>query len=313
MAHHHHHGGAAAGRRQENARRMWIALAINVGMLAAAIAGGLLSGSLALLAEAGHVLSDAGSIGIALLAARLAAVAPTPARTFGLQRSEIIAAFANGLTLVVVAVLVLVAAIGRLSDPPEVAGLGVLVLGLVGLAGNAVATVVLARGERADVNLEAVLRHSLGDALSSLGVVVAGAVILLTGWDTIDPLISILIAVLIAGSAWRPLKEPLDVLLEAAPPGMDVQAVGEAMCAIGEVVEVHDLHVWTVTSGFPALSAHVTVGPNADRDSARRRLESVLHERFGIDHTTLQMVEGGDGDAALLQIEQPTGRGREVD
>jgi len=303
MGHAHHHHGGPALRRRENARRLWIALAINAAMLVAAVLGGLLTGSLALLAEAGHVLSDAGSIGIALLAARLAAVAPTPSRTFGLQRSEIVAAFVNGVTLVVVAVLVLVAAISRLSDPPEVAGLGVLLLGLVGLAGNAVATLVLAGGEREDVNLEAVLRHSFGDALSSMGVVVAGAVILITGWNTIDPLISIAIAVLIAASAWRPVKEPLDVLLEAAPAGMDVTTVGEAMCSVQEVVEVHDLHVWTVTSGFPALSAHVTVAHGADRDRARRGVESVLHERFGIDHTTLQMVEG-ERVEGLIQIEK---------
>jgi cobalt-zinc-cadmium efflux system protein len=142
--HHHHHGGHASGRRAENARRMWIALAINLALMAAAVIGGLLAGSLALLADAGHVLSDAGAIAIALVAVRLATLAPTPSRTFGLQRSEIVAALANGVTLVIVAVLVLVAAIGRLSDPPQVAGLGVLVLGLVGLAGNVVATVVLA-------------------------------------------------------------------------------------------------------------------------------------------------------------------------
>jgi cobalt-zinc-cadmium efflux system protein len=305
MRHAHHDHGPAL-RRRENARRLWIALAINAAMLVAAVVGGLLTDSLALLAEAGHVLSDAGSIGIALLAVRLASVAPTPSRTFGLQRSEIVAAFLNGFTLVVVAVLVLVAAIGRLSDPPDVEGWGVLILGLVGLAGNAVATVVLAGGEREDVNLEAVLRHSFGDALSSLGVVAAGAVILTTGWNLIDPLISIAIAVLIAASAWRPLREPLDVLLEAAPAGMDVTTVGEAMCSIPDVVEVHDLHVWTVTSGFPALSAHVTVSAGSDRDRAREGVERVLRERFGIDHTTLQMVEGSRTEGPLIQIEEPS-------
>jgi cobalt-zinc-cadmium efflux system protein len=180
----------------------------------------------------------------------------------------------------------------------------VLVLGLVGLAGNAAATMVLAGGEREDINLEAVLRHSFGDALSSFGVAVAGFVILTTGWDLIDPLISILIAVLIAASAWRPLKEPFDVLMEAAPSGMDVRTVGEAMCSVPDVIEVHDLHVWTVTSGFPALSAHVTVAAGGDRDRARRGVEGVLHERFGIDHTTLQMVEATRVDGALIQIER---------
>jgi cobalt-zinc-cadmium efflux system protein len=280
---------------------MVIALAINLAMLVAAVVGGLLAGSLALLAEGGHLLSDVGAIGVALLAVRLAGIAPTPTRTFGLQRSEIIAAFANGLILVVVAVLIVVAAIGRLSDPPEVAGAGVLALGLLGLVGNIGATLVLAGGERADINLEAVLRHSLGDALSSLGVVVAGAVVLVTGWDAADPLASILIAVLIALSSWRPVKEPFEVLMEAAPAGMDVAGMGRAMASVPDVMEVHDLHVWTVTSGFPALSAHVVVCPGADRDMARRRVEQMLHDRFEIHHTTLQMVEAADA-GELLQI-----------
>jgi cobalt-zinc-cadmium efflux system protein len=197
-----------------------------------------------------------------------------------------------------------VEALTRLSDPPEVAGAGVLALGLIGLAGNVAATLVLAGGERQDINLEAVLRHSLGDALSSLGVVVAGAVVLATGWNTVDPIASIFIALLIAASSWRPLKEPFDVLMEAAPRGMDVGEVGRAMVADPEVIEVHDLHVWTVTSGFPALSAHVVVCAGANRDEVRRRVEAQLDERFAIHHTTLQVVEAV-GDEALIELERP--------
>ena len=296
--------GAVAARRHENRRRLVLALVINAALLLATLVGGFLTDSLALLAESGHLLSDVGAIGIALLAAHLAGVAPTPSRTFGLQRSEIIGALVNGLALVAISVLIVVEALTRLSDPPEVAGAGVLALGLIGLAGNVAATLVLAGGERQDINLEAVLRHSLGDALSSIGVVVAGAVVLATGWNTVDPIASIFIALLIAASSWRPLKEPFDVLMEAAPRGMDVGEVGRAMVADPEVIEVHDLHVWTVTSGFPALSAHVVVCAGANRDEVRRRVEAQLDERFAIHHTTLQVVEAV-GDEALIELERP--------
>lgn len=282
---------------------MVAALAINLVLLAATVVGGLLAGSLALLADAAHLASDVGAIGVGLLAARLAGVAPTPARTYGLQRSEVLGALANGVLLLVVSVLIVVEALGRLGDPPDVGGAGVLALGLVGLAGNVAATWVLASGEREDINLEGVLRHSAADALSSLGVVVAGALVLIAGWDTADPLASLLIAALIAAGSWRLLKEPVDVLMEAAPAGVDVRELGNAMASAPGVFEVHDLHVWTVTSGFPALSAHVLVERDADRDEVLARMEQMLAERFSIHHTTLQVLECADPEE-LIQLER---------
>jgi cobalt-zinc-cadmium efflux system protein len=273
---------------------MGVALALNLAMLAVAVVGGILANSLALLAEAGHLVSDAGAITIGLISARLAVLAPTPARTFGYQRSEILGALVNGVTLVVISVLIVIGAVARLSDPPDVAGTGVLVLGLVGLAGNATATWILAGGERNDINLEAVLRHSAADALSSLGVIVAGAIVLATGWNEVDPLVSIMIAALIAAGSWRLLREPIDVLMEAAPAGIDVRKVGNAMAADPDVLEIHDLHVWAVTSGFPALSAHLVVRQGANRDLVRARVEALLRERFEIRHTTLQVVESSE-------------------
>jgi cobalt-zinc-cadmium efflux system protein len=294
MAHHHHAYHPLELRRARNRARMGVALALNLAMLAVAVVGGILANSLALLAEAGHLLSDTGAIAIGLIAARLAALAPTPARTFGYQRSEILGALVNGVALVVISVLIVVGAVARLSDPPDVAGTGVLVLGLVGLAGNAAATWVLAGGERNDINLEAVLRHSAADALSSLGVIVAGAIVLATGWNEVDPLVSIMIAALIAAGSWRLLREPIDVLMEAAPAGIDVRKVGNAMAADRDVLEIHDLHVWAVTSGFPALSAHLVVRQGANRDLVRARVEALLRERFEIRHTTLQVVESSE-------------------
>jgi len=281
---------------------MKIALAINVAMLAAAAVGGILTGSLALLAESGHVLSDVGAIVLALLAAALAARSGGPRRTFGFQRSEVIAALVNGVTLVTIAVLVVVAAINRLGDPPSVEGAGVIVLGVVELFGNGAATWILARGHREDLNLEAVLRHSAADALGAIAVVVSGAVILATGWRAIDPLASIAIAALILASSIRLVREPLDVLMEAAPPGVDVDAIARSVGSIPGVREVHELHVWTVTPGFEALAAHIVVAPGEDRDRARREVEFLLRDRYGIEHTTLQMEEEVD-DAALLQVQ----------
>lgn len=270
---------------------MWIALGINGGMLLAEAVGGILTGSLAVLADAGHVLSDVGAIALALFAATLAARPAAGRMTFGYQRSEILVALVNGLLLVAVAIVIAYAAIGRLGDPPEIDGGGVLGLGLLGLAGNLAATVVLARGERADVNLEGVLRHSVADALGSIGVVLAGVVVLAGGSPVVDPIVSLAISALILLSSWRLIKEPLDVLMEAAPAGLDVEAAGEAICAEEGVLSVHDLHIWTVTSGFGALAAHVVVAEDRDRDLVRARIEILLHERFGIDHTTLQMEE----------------------
>ncbi len=294
--------GAAATRRKENRRRMLAAAAINAVLVAVGVVGGILTHSLALLADAGHVLSDLAAIGLALLAASLAARSGGARRTFGYQRSEVIAALVNGVTLVAIAVVIVVAAVNRLQNPPHVQGGGVIVLGLVALAGNLAATWVLARGERRDLNLEAVLRHSAADALGALGVVVSGAVILTTGWRPIDPLSGIAIAGLILASSVRLVREPIDVLMEAAPQGVDVEAVARAVCAVPGVREVHELHVWSVTAGFEALAAHVVVAQGGDRDRARREIEFVLRDRFAIDHTTLQMEEEA-GDA-LLQVER---------
>src|SRR3954470_10058807 len=284
--HDHAHG---LGRRG-NRRKMTAALGINVVLLLAGVVGALVFGSVALLADAGHVLSDVGAIALGLLAAAMATRPARGRRTFGLHRGEILAALANGVLLVAVSVLVFVEAIGRLSDPPSVEGGGVLAIGLIGLAGNAAATAVLIAGDREDLNLEGVLRHSAADALGSLGVVVSAIVVLATGWLYADPIAGLLIGVLVLLGSWGLVRDAFDVLMEAAPAGIDVQEVGSAMVAVPGVREVHDLHVWTVTAGFPALAAHVRTDPSDDLDEIRAGIESVLHERFEIEHTTLQMM-----------------------
>ena len=276
--------------RMANARRMAVALVVNLAMLAAAVVGWLVFDSVALLADAGHVLSDIGAIGLGMAAA-WAATRPARGRhTFGLGRAEIFAAFANGVALIAVAVWVFVEAIGRFSDVPDVNGVGVAAVGAFGLVGNGVAAVVLARGERHDVNLEGVLRHSAADALGSLGALAAGVVIAAGGPREADPVAALLIGCLIVLGSWRLIRDPLDVLLESAPRGIDVDAVGDAMCRVDGVREVHDLHIWTVTSGFPALAAHLRVAPAGDTDAIRTEVEAMLRDRFGVTHTTLQTM-----------------------
>jgi cobalt-zinc-cadmium efflux system protein len=299
--HSHSHGHGLDARRADSRQRMRWALWINVGLLLAEAIGGVLTGSLAVLADAGHVLSDVGSIVLALIAARLASLPAAGRRTFGYQRSEVLAALVNGLLLVGVSIAVAIAAFGRLSDPPAIDGWGVLVLGLLGLVGNVTATVVLAGGRREDINLEGVLRHSAADALGSIGVVVAGAFVLLGGSPVVDPIVGLLIAALVLASSWRLIKEPVDVLMEAAPAGVDVDGVGAEICREDGVRSVHDLHVWTVTSGFGAIAAHVVVAQGVDRDLIRRRLELTLRETYGIEHTTLQMEE--EASQELLHVE----------
>ncbi|MGD9735088.1 MAG: cation diffusion facilitator family transporter [Solirubrobacterales bacterium] len=300
----HSHGyGAHAleARRADSRRRMYVALAINLALFAIEVVGGILAGSLAVLADAGHLLSDVASIVLALIAVRLAARPASGRRTFGYMRSEVLAALVNGLLLVAVSVGIGVAAVGRLSDPPEIEGGTVLALGVLGLLGNVLATWVLARGERADVNLEGVLRHSAADALGSLGVVLAGLIVMLGGSDVVDPIVGILISILVLASSWRLIKEPVDVLMEAAPANLDVDQVGVSICGVEGVRSVHDLHVWTVTAGFGAIAAHVVVARGAERDPIRQQLELLLRESYGIEHTTLQMEEEAEG--GLLKVE----------
>jgi cobalt-zinc-cadmium efflux system protein len=273
---------------------MIIALAINVVMLVVEAVGGFITGSLALLADAGHVLSDVGGIALGLIAASIATRAGGAQRTFGLQRAEVLAGLVNGLALVAISIWIAIEAISRFSDPVDLDALPVLALGAFGLAGNVIATIVLARGERGDINLEGVLRHSVADALGSVGVIVSAAVILATGWEEADAVASLLISGLVLASSWRLISEPIGVLMEAAPPSIDVEELGVELCNLDGVVAVHDLHVWTVTSGFIALSAHVVVADGVDRDLTRASVAIFLRDQYEIEHTTLQMEDVAD-------------------
>ncbi|HET6547085.1 MAG TPA: cation diffusion facilitator family transporter [Solirubrobacter sp.] len=294
-AHHHHHASASAGRLK-------VALALLVGLMALEVAAGVLANSLALLSDAAHMLTDAGALALALVALRLAARPARGAMTYGLGRSEILSAQFNGATLLVLALLIVYEGIRRLIEPPAVEGGVVLAVALVGVAVNVAATWVLHGADRRSLNIEGAFQHVLTDLVAFIATAVAGLVVLVTGFDRADGIASLFVAAVMLRAAWGLLRDSGRIFLEAAPKGIDVEGVGAAMVGVAGVTEVHDLHVWEVTSGFPALSAHVLVGIDDDCHRARADLETLLHDRFGIEHTTLQVEhEGGD----LLHIEMP--------
>ena len=260
-----------------------------VAFMGAEVAAGLVAGSLALLADAGHMLTDAAALAAALVASRLAS---RPARgqwTFGFGRAEILAAQANGIALLLLGIWIVYSAARRLVEPPAVHGGIVLVVALVGVAVNLAATLVLARADRSSLNVKGAYLHVATDLAAFAGTALAGALVLLTRWNRFDPIAGLLVAALMVRSSWSLIRESGRIFLEAAPIGIDPDDVARALAADPDVAEVHDLHVWTVTSGFPALAAHVLVAPGADCHDARRRLQRLLEERFQLKHTTLQV------------------------
>jgi cobalt-zinc-cadmium efflux system protein len=229
------------------------------------------------------------------VAAWLATKPATAERTYGYKRAEVLAALANGIMLVALAIWIFVEAVMRLRDPGDVLGGWMLVIALLGIVVNVAAGVVLSRARSHSLNVEAAFRHVFADLLGSFGVAVAAVVILATGWVEADPLVSILIGVLVLASTWSILRDSTAILLESTPRGIDADALGQRLASAPGVVEVHDLHVWTITSGFPALSAHVLVSPGEDCHGRRRELELLLRDEFAIEHTTLQVDHAVDG------------------
>jgi cobalt-zinc-cadmium efflux system protein len=287
----HDHGG----RDTANRRALALALAITASFTVVEVVGGFLTGSLAVLADAVHMLSDNVSLALALFAAWLAGKPATPGRTYGYKRAEVLAALANGVALVALAIWIFVEAAIRLADPPEVLGGWMLVIALVGTCVNVAAGLVLWRARHASLNVEAALRHVAADLLGSIGIATAALVVLTTGWLRADPLVSLFIGALVLASSWGILRDATSILLEASPRGIDTRALGEGLASAAGVVEVHDLHVWTITSGFPALSAHVLVRAGEDCHGRRRELERFLREEYGIEHTTLQVDHAQEG------------------
>jgi cobalt-zinc-cadmium efflux system protein len=265
------------------------ALVLIGGLTVVELVAGLLADSLALLADAGHLLSDTGALAFALVAATMAARPVRGHWTYGFRRLEILAAQANGLALLLVGIWIVYAAVRRLVTPPEVEGGIVVIVASAGILVNLAATALLSRASRESLNVRGAFMHVATDLAAFIGTAVAGAIVLATGWDRADPIASLLVAVLMFWAAYGLLRESTRIFLEVSPREIDPTEVGQAIVAEPEVVETHDLHVWTLTSGFPVLSAHVLCEPSADCHALRRRLEAMLRERFDLRHTTLQV------------------------
>jgi cobalt-zinc-cadmium efflux system protein len=300
---HHHHGHV----QTDDARRLTIALVLILGLMVTEVVAGVLADSLALLSDAAHMLTDAGAIALALFAARLARRPASGGFTFGFRRAEILSAQVNGATLVGLAVLIALEAIQRLVNPPDVAGLAVLVVAIVGIVVNLVATRVLAGADRSSLNVEGAFQHVLTDLFAFIATAIAGAVVLLTDFSRADGIAALVVAAVMLRSGYGLLRESGRVLLEAAPRDLDPEEIGNVLAAQSHVVEVHDLHVWEVSSGFPAISAHVTVRAGCDTQAHRRELAELLRDRFQISHSTLQVETRHEGPLSIQPLEHGTG------
>jgi cobalt-zinc-cadmium efflux system protein len=304
----HEHGGHAGHSHGVSADadrgKLTIALALIVGFMLVEVVVGIATHSLALLSDAAHMLTDAAAIALALVAIRLARRPAEGNFTFGLKRAEILSAQFNGATLLVLGVLIAIEGVRRLFDPPDVPGAALLIVALVGVVVNLAATWTLSRANRESLNVEGAYQHILTDLAAFIATAIAGAVILITGFTRADGIAALIIAAIMLRASYGLLRDSGRILLEGAPPGLDPEEVGKAMVSAAGVVEVHDLHLWEVSSGFPSLAAHVLVGDEDDCHVRRLELAAMLDERFGIDHVTLQMDHA---QTRPLQVESPCG------
>ena len=296
---HWYRGGPS---HHHNRRRMTWALVLAAGYMLVEIVGGLISNSLALLADAGHMATDVSALGLALWAMRLATKPATPRKTYGYHRAEILAALANGAVLVLISFFVLFEAVRRLREPAEVVGGAMLAVAVGGLIVNGIAAWLLEGGRHESLNVRAAWLHVISDALGSVGVIVGAALILAFGWVWADPVAACLIGALILYSAWSLLKEAVDVLMASAPGELSTEAVRVALSEVEGVAGIHDLHVWTLTSGLVMLTAHANLNRSADTQRALREMCKVAGERFGIFHCTIQPEVGGSLPSADLEI-----------
>jgi cobalt-zinc-cadmium efflux system protein len=283
--HAHHHGHVSAGNR----RRLSLALGLAATYMVAEAVGGWLTGSLALLADAGHMLSDAAALGLSLFAIWMGQRPPTPRRTWGYYRTEILAALANGAALVAIAVWVVAEAVERFRNPPDVDAPVMMAIAVGGLVVNLIGLRVLSGGRDGSLNVRGAWLHVLTDALGSVQAVAAGALIWAFGWSWADPAASVLIALLVVWSAWHLLRDTVGVLMEGTPAHIDLDEVRDTLAGLPGVCGVHDLHVWTITTGMEALSAHLVVEEEASTTLLLRQVQTSLHDEFGIHHATVQI------------------------
>ena len=286
--------------------RLWWAFAINLVFLVVEVIGGLMVNSLALLADAGHMLTDVGALALAIFVAHLARRAATPNRTFGLLRAEVLGAFLNGATLVLIVGFILYEAWERIGSRQAIDGPIMILIAVFGLIANIASALILAKGHEENVNLRGAFLHMVADALGSVGAIIAGLVIMTTGWVPIDAIASVVIGLLILWSSWGFLKQTMNILLEATPENIDYMEVKESLEAMEHIAAVHDLHIWTITSGMPVLSAHIRLATCcADTNHWQNCLSDanrLIKEKFGIEHTTLQIEPNEDSCTQECQL-----------
>lgn len=279
---------SATGRHKS---KLVLALCLTLAYMAAEVIGGLITGSLALLADAAHMMTDAGGLFLALVAIRFAEKPATPQKTFGYLRTEILSALANAVTLLLLTVYILYEAYRRFQSPPEVLSWPMLVVAAIGLVINLVSMRLLSSGSSESLNLQGAYFEVLSDMLGSLGVIVAALIIMVTGWSIIDPIIGAGIGLFIVPRTWRLLKKAVHILLEGTPPQVDIALMEAEICALPGIVAVHDLHVWTITSGLDSMSAHVEVEHMSQASQALSDVRQLMRERFDIDHVTVQIED----------------------
>jgi cobalt-zinc-cadmium efflux system protein len=285
VGHDHSHG------HNQNKKALLISFLFIFTFMIVEVIGGIVTNSLALLSDAGHMLSDAAALGLSLAAFYIGEKASDKGKTYGYKRFEILAAFINGITLLLVSLYIFWEAYHRFIDTPVVSP-GMMVIAIIGLIVNIIVAWILMRGDTEhNLNVRSAFLHVLGDMLGSVGAIAAGLLIYFFNWNLADPIASVMVAILIVISGWRVTKDSIHILMEGTPKGIDMEDVKNSLAAAPGVIEVHDLHVWCITSGFTALSCHVVVGNEVNRDTILLRLSAYLEEEFGIHHSTIQ-VEG---------------------
>ncbi|MCM3494650.1 cation diffusion facilitator family transporter [Paenibacillus lactis] len=292
--HAHGHHGHAHAHMPNNKKGLTIALIITTGIMFLEFFGGLITNSLALLSDSGHMLSDAGALALSLAAMFLSAKAPSARKSYGFHRFEILAALLNGAALFVVAGSIIWEAYGRFFEPPTVASGPMMAISFIGLFANLLSAWFLMRKSdvKENINIRSAYLHVLGDALGSVGAIAAGLIMSLTSWYVADPIISVLVSLLILKSAWGVIANAVHILMEGTPAGIDSAKVREALMEVDEVVDVHDLHIWTITSGLNSLSCHLVIEDNTDHQTVLQQAVRVIEEKFNITHTTIQVENG---------------------
>lgn len=288
--HEHSHSGHSHAHNA-NKKALTISFFLIAGFMFVEFIGGYLTNSLALISDAGHMLSDAVALGLSLSALIFGSRAATPSKTYGYKRFEILAALLNGIVLVLISVFIFKEAIHRLSEPPHVIGPGMMVISVIGLIINIIVAYILhSQGStKENLNIRSAFLHVIGDLLGSVGAIAAAILIMLFGWYIADPIASMIVSLLVLYSGWHVLKESVNILMEAKPSEIDSDEIVNALKSIEGIEDIHDLHIWMITSEFSVLTVHLIVKPNVDRDLILEKAKRSIHERFGIKHATIQL------------------------